>query len=173
MFGVLLKKDSPMIDKYHPEEDQSGILDDDGHQKYQMLIRMFNWLCCIGQIDIAFATSSLSRYTTCPCKGHLKRVLRVFGYLKKHNNCWFIVDSRNPIICGGSDALQRDYGVIFKDFYPDAAEESDVAVPEPLIDEIQVTAFVDSDHAHDRVTRHSITGLVILLGRTSIFFLSK
>ena len=69
--------------------------------------------------------------------------------------------------------MQKDYGVIFKDFYLDAAREIDAAVPDPLIHEIIVIAFVDSDYAHDRVTRHSVTGLMILLGRTPIFFLSK
>ena len=43
----------------------------------------------------------------------------------------------------------------------------------PLIDELEITAFVDSDHAHDRVTRRSITGLLILVGRTPVYFMSK
>eukprot|EP00957_Ditylum_brightwellii_P122348 9330455-Ditylum_brightwellii.AAC.1 len=34
-------------------------------------------------------------------------------------------------------------------------------------------AFVDSDHAHDKVTIRSITGLLILLNRTPIFSMSK
>jgi hypothetical protein len=32
---------------------------------------------------------------------------------------------------------------------------------------------VDSDHAHDQATRKSITGIVIFVGRTPVFFFSK
>ena len=146
MFGSLPKKDTPMVDGEHPEEDTSETLDDEGHQKCQMLIGMLNWICCIGRMDVAYATSSLSRFTSCPRKGHLDRVLRVFGYLKKYRNRRIVVDSRDPIVKGGQDALDRDYTEIFKDFYPDAAEEVDAKLPILLIDEIEVTAFVDSDY---------------------------
>ena len=33
--------------------------------------------------------------------------------------------------------------------------------------------MVDSDHAHDTITRRSITGLIILVGCNPIFFMSK
>ena len=38
----LSKKDTPMTDGDHPEEDESELLDDKGHQRYQMLIGMLN-----------------------------------------------------------------------------------------------------------------------------------
>ena len=59
-----------MADGDHPEEDTSEPLNDDMHQKYQMLIGMLNWIACIGRMDIGFATVSLSRFTVCPRKGH-------------------------------------------------------------------------------------------------------
>ena len=103
----------------------------------------------------------------------MERALRVFGYLKKYNNRRVCVDSRDPILIGGKDALEKDYVELFKDAYPDAAEEVDTKVPVPLIDEMEITCFVDSDHAHDRVTRRSITGIIIVVGRTPVFFSSK
>jgi hypothetical protein len=33
--------------------------------------------------------------------------------------------------------------------------------------------FVDSDHAHDKVSRRAITGLLIFVGRTPVFYTSK
>ena len=33
LYGALPKKEIPMIDGDHPEEDESEIMDDDGHQK--------------------------------------------------------------------------------------------------------------------------------------------
>ena len=173
IFGELPKKVSPMEDGDHPEEDCSALLDDDGHQKYQMLIGMLNWIVCLGRMDVAFATTSLSRFTACPRAGHLERALRIFGYLKKNKNRRIVVDSRDPILVGGEDALAQDYTEIFKNTYPDAAEEVDADVPIPLIDELEIVTFVDSDHAHDKVTRRSITGILIVVGRTPVFFSSK
>ena len=61
----------------------------------------------------------------------------------------------------------------FKEEYPDAVEEIDANLPTPLVDELAITMFVDSDHAHDKVTRRSITGLIVLVGRTPVFYYSK
>ena len=33
--------------------------------------------------------------------------------------------------------------------------------------------FVDSDHAHDKITRRAVTGLIIFVGRTPAFFMSR
>ena len=100
-------------------------------------------------------------------------MFRIFGYLKKYKNRRIVIDSRDPILVGGKDALNLNSPELFKEQYPDAAEEIDTKIPIPRVDEIQITAFVDSDHAYDKVTRRSITGLLILIGRTPVYFLSK
>ena len=58
-------------------------------------------------------------------------------------------------------------------FYPDANEELDKELPKALVPEMAITVLVDSDHAHDKVTRRSITGLLIFIGRTPVFWMSK
>ena len=57
--------------------------------------------------------------------------------------------------------------------YPDAQEDLDKSLPKPIIPEMAVTVLVDLDHAHDRVTRQSITGMIIFVGRTPVFWMSK
>ena len=57
--------------------------------------------------------------------------------------------------------------------YPDATEEVDVNVPEPVVEEMEISVFVDSDHAHDKITRRSMTGMIIFVGRTPILYSSK
>ena len=57
--------------------------------------------------------------------------------------------------------------------YPDAAEELDANLPTPLVEEISITVFVDSDHGHDKVRLRLITGLIAFLGRTPVLYLSK
>jgi hypothetical protein len=153
--------------------DCSPVLGDEGHQKYQMLIGMLVWIVTIGRIDVAPATSSLSRFTACPRQGHLDRALRVFGYLKKRPNRRIVVDSRDPTLIGGQDALDLDYTEEFNDQYPEAFEEIDCNAPTPLVGEMEITVFVDSDHAHDKITRKSISGIIIFVGRTPVFYSSK
>jgi hypothetical protein len=138
-----------------------------------MLIGMLNWIVSIGRFDIAHSVTSLSRFSSCPRKGHLDRALRIFGYLKKKPNRRILVDSRDPIITGGDFSIGESIIKNLVDDYPDAVEEIDEKLPKPLCDEIALTAFVDSDHAHDKVTRRSITGILILLGRTPVFHFSK
>ena len=172
-FGNLPKNKIPMTSGDHPEEDATPLLNDADHRKYQSLIGMLTWSVVIGRFDIAFATASLSRFSSCPREGHLKRVLRVFSYLKGRPNLRLICDSRDPIFEDAGGALRIDFTAILKDQYPWAQEEIDINVPEPLIQELAITCFVDSDHSHDTVTRRSITGLVIFLGRTPVLFQSK
>jgi hypothetical protein len=140
-----------------------------------MLIGMLVWVVTIGRIDIAFdATSSLSRFTACPRQGHLERLLRVFGYLKnKRPNRRIVVDSREPIYKGGQGALDMDYTEELRDQYPEAHEEIVTDAPSPLVEEMEITVFVDSDHAHDQATRKSITGIVIFVGRTPVFYFRR
>ena len=78
IFGSLTKKDVPMKDGDHPEEDASPVLNDQMHVKYQMVIDMLNWIVCLGRFDVAFTTSSFSHFVACPREGHLVQVLRVF-----------------------------------------------------------------------------------------------
>eukprot|EP00957_Ditylum_brightwellii_P089659 6828073-Ditylum_brightwellii.AAC.1 len=60
IFGNFQKKDTPMVDGDHPELDESSPLDDKGHQMFQMLIGTLNWIVCLGRIDVAHSSSSLS-----------------------------------------------------------------------------------------------------------------
>ena len=83
------------------------------------------------------------------------------------------MNSRAPIIKGGLDSLNYDYGVLLKIQYLDAAKEIDADIPDLFIQEVSITAFVDPDHAHNLVTRRSITGLIIVLGKMPVLFQSK
>ena len=53
-------------------------------------------------MDIAFATSSMSRFIACPYKDHMDQVLWIFGYLKKYKNRCIVVNSKDPILVGGN-----------------------------------------------------------------------
>lgn len=42
-----------------------------------------------------------------------------------------------------------------------------------LIDEMEITVFIDSDPAHDKVLRESIMGILILVARTPVVYSNK
>jgi hypothetical protein len=106
----------------------------------------------------------LSRFTACPRQGHLGLFLRVFRHFKKRPNRRIVVDSWEPFYEGGQDALDMDYAKELGDQYADAHEEIATDAPSPLVEEMEITVFVDSDHAHNQATRKSITGIVIFVG---------
>ena len=173
IFGPLPKRNVPLPGNDHPEEDDTEILSDDKHRKYQMLIGMLNWVVAVGRFDVAHATASMSRFSSCPRQGHLDRVLQIFSYLKRRINRRFITDSRDPLYFGNVDCMDEDLSEELQKAYPEASEEVDSNVPDPRVDEMKISVFVDSDHAHDKVTRRSMTGMIIFVGRTPVFYLSK
>ena len=81
--------------------------------------------------------------------------------------------SSNPDFLDSGNAMDQDFTKILEGRYPWATEELDQDLPEPLIDEISITCFVDSDFGHDTQTRRSIFGILIFVGRTPIFWSSK
>ena len=54
-----------------------------------------------------------------------------------------------------------------------AMEELNTRLLEPLFDEMTVTAFVDSNHAHDKIMRRLMMRLLIFIGRMPVSFLKK
>ena len=63
--------------------DQTEELDEDGVKLYQSLIGALQWLITLGRFDIQQAVRSLSSFRAMPREGHLERLKRVFGYLKR------------------------------------------------------------------------------------------
>ena len=53
----------------------------------------------------------------------------------------------------------------WREFYPDAQEMKSPAdmVPPPQGTKVQIAVYKDTDHAHDLVTRRSVTRIVLFL----------
>ena len=76
------------------------------------------------------------------------------------------------------DAPIRDKMEVTKDqnwieFYPDACEEIPHDMPEPQGKLGKITVYVDADHASDKVTRRSVTGIILLLNNTPLVWVCK
>jgi hypothetical protein len=65
--------------------------------------------------------------------------------------------------------VKEDFGCQYQYFQ----EELDPRFPTPLIPEMDITLFIDANHAHDKITGRSITGLFGLVGCTPVLWSSK
>jgi hypothetical protein len=59
------------------------------------------------------------------------------------------------------------------EFYLDAGEEIPKDLPPEKGPSVRITVYVDVDHAHDLVTRISITGILIMQNNTPIRLIFK
>ena len=59
------------------------------------------------------------------------------------------------------------------EFYSDVKEEIPLDAPKPLGKAVEITAFIDADHAGDRLTRRSRTGFIIFIQNAPIIWYSK
>ena len=164
------KYNTPFGEEYHPELDNSELMEPHDISKYKSLIGSGNWLITLGRFDIQFAISTLSQYSMAPRKGHMQALHRVFGYLARY------MDGMIPIDVG--DAPIRKEAMVTKgqnwiEFYPDAEEDIPRDMLDPLGEEARITVFVDADHARDKVTRRSVTGIILLLNNTPLVWISK
>jgi Reverse transcriptase (RNA-dependent DNA polymerase) len=170
LFGKELKPvKTPMSEGYHPEVDNTPLCTDEDSAKYRSIIGCCIWIIVLGRFDIAYATSAMSRFNMAPREGHLKAVKRILAYLKTFPKGTVIIDTSYP---NHSEYLVDDLPN-WKDFYPDAEEEIPTDLPKSKGPKVQMTVYVDADHAHDLVTRRSITGILVMLNNTPIRWVSK
>jgi hypothetical protein len=169
--GPFKKCSTPMMESYHPELDDTPLLNDTNHSKYRAMIGSANWVITLGRLDVSYATNTLARYSMAPREGHLIALKRLFGYLRKHPDGQILIDP-NPI--DHSESLKKFTAYDnWKEFYPEAKEEIPPDQPVPGMKKAQITIYVDADHAHDQVTRRSVTGIVLFVNGTPVRWISK
>ena len=169
--GKLYPHRTPLPADCHPEISTSELLDDKMTKIYQMLVGLMQWASVIGRLDICFAVSPLSRFSTNPRQDHLTLALHVMGYMKKYPNRRIVIDS-NPMTID-DELRNRNFDPDFLDDYKDPEEDLDPNLPEPFGRELEITMFFDADHAHDIATRRSITGLIAFVGSTPVMWSSR
>ena len=108
----------------------------------------------------------LASYTMAPCEGHMQAMFHIFAFLNTHQRSMLVLDP-SYIEHGVEDAPD------WQPFYLDAREEMPPNSPPPLGNAIQITAFIDSDHAGDILTQWSRLGVLIYLNRSPNILYSK
>ena len=159
---------TPTTYKYRPEEDESEELDAESVTYFQEMIGVLRWSIEIGRIDILLEVSLLSTQLACPRVGHMEQVLHIFGYLKKNPKRKIYLDPNHPVI-GESRFTKFDW----EDFYFGAKEVIGNHMPEPRGNAMTTHCFVDADHAADKISRKSHTGILIFGNKAPLIAYSK
>jgi hypothetical protein len=153
---------------YHPKSDESDFLGEKEASLYQGLIGSANWMFTLGHFDIAYATNAMARFGMKPQQGHLKAMLRLFGYIKWHPKGQIIVDT-NYMDWSPCQVEEHDW----TKFYLVAEEE----LPPDMLTlkgkPICLTCFKDADHAHNVVIQRSVTGMLLFANDMPIKWISK
>jgi hypothetical protein len=162
------KPNTPMQTNYRPELDVSPPLGPDQANYFASLIGVLRWAVELGRIDIYVDVSMLSSHLAQPRIGHLQQVLHIFAYLKCHEQSNLVFDP-NVVDWDESQFPVHDW----EDFYKDAIEAVPPNAPAPRGTPVQMNAFVDADHAGNKVTQRSQTGILIFLNCSPIVWYSK
>ena len=159
---------TPFSSGYHPAVDASPELDGSDTQFYQECIGILRWAIELGRLDILLEVALLSQYLANPRIGHMDEIYHIFGYLKHVGKRTLYLDPDPPDI-----SENRFTKFEWEEFYRDASEPIPPDAPEPRGNPVSLHAFVDSDHAANKVTRRSQTGILIFCNRAPITWISK
>ena len=170
-YQTVRKETSPMESKYHPEMDESPLVQEEGTREYQRIIGTCQWLIVAGRFDLCYAISSLSRFSAAPRQDHLKHARRVMGYLRKFPRRGYVINPESPHF----DPIYENVEVHcdFGNQYNYFNEDIDSRFPPPLLNELDLNLFVDADHGHDKATGRSITGTLVMVGSTPVVWRSR
>lgn len=164
------KCNSPMDSNYHPELDESELCNAQEISIYRSLIGSANWIITLGRFDIMYAVTVLARYNCSPRKGHCEALQRVFGYLRKKPKGKILIDVEEAPI---RSSVNVTSGQNWSEMYPDACEDIPKDMPIQRGKPVSITTYVDADHARDKVTCRSVTGVLLLVNNTPLQWVSK
>ena len=159
---------SPFPSGYRPELDFTPLLDAETANYYQQVIGILRWIVELGRIDIHVYVAMLSKYLAQPRSGHLDVAVRIFAYLDSHSRSKMVFDDTIP-----KWDENRFVKYDWTEFYQDSKELIPTNMPEPRGHEVEINCFVDTDHAGDRITRRSQTGILVFLNSAPIIWYSK
>ena len=170
-------KDTPFSNtEYRPELDCTDFCSEKLANLFQQLIGILRWICELGRLDILHEVSILSQYLAQPRAGHLQQAVNIFYYLKHHTRSWLLLEPTKFDIewtANANEPCPEDRALAMKVIYPDAWDEKPYNMPPPRGESVNISIFVDADHAGNKVTRRSYTGIIIYCNLAPIIWYSK
>ena len=171
MFGEKPKEySSPIDEKDHPEIDTSEELDEMGIKRYQSLIGTLQWLVTLGRFDIHLSVASMSSFRSAPRQGHLDRLKRIYGYVKRNPDGAIRFRVNIPDHESQGVPVRQDWS---STVYGNTKEELPPDMPEPKGKALRTTTYQDANLYHNWVTGRAMSGIIHLLNQTPIFWFCK
>jgi hypothetical protein len=170
MFGGPPKEAKTPLEKNdHPELDTSKFCTKEEIELYQSMIGALQWLISLGRFDIFTATMTMSRFRVEPRKGHLDRLKRIYGYIKKWKHGGIRYRTSEP----DYSYLPQQLFTWAKSTYGQVKEAIPQDVPKSLGQHVVLTTYVDANLHHDMVSGRSVTAVLHLINQTPFDWYSK
>jgi hypothetical protein len=145
------------------------LCDADQIAQYQSMIDALQRIVTIGMFDINTAVVTMSGFRMSPRIGNLNRLRRIYGYLSKMRFASIRVRTEEPdyydLPVNAHDWTYSVYGNETKLLPTDA--------PEPQVNYVTLSHYVDANLMHDVTIGRSVTGILRLANKTPIDWYSK
>jgi hypothetical protein len=161
---------SPMEEKDHPELDLTDELDHDGIKRYQSLIGALQWLVTLGRFDIHVGVATMGSFRAAPRQGHLDRLKRIFGYIKKFPDGAIRFRTGTPDHESYTPPIDHQWA---QAQYGKGREELPPDMPTPKGKPMRTTTYADANLMHDLVTGRSMSGILHFINQTPIQWFAK
>ena len=149
--------------------DDSPEVDERVIKQYQSMIGALQWTVTLGHFDIHAAVMTMSRFRISPRIGHLDRLKRIYGYLRRFDNG----DIRFRTGLPDYSMLEKpNHDWNYSVYAADKEHDSSSIVPDVYVP-VVTTTYVDANLMHCLVTGRSSTGILHLLNGTPIDWFSK
>jgi hypothetical protein len=160
---------SPLPTTYKPELDDTPLCSDEHASRFRQIIGILRWAVELGRMDIHFEVAMMSQYQADPRIGHLEALYLIVHWLKKNSFKRVVFDPRTVPV----DENVFNDGADWVEFYGNVIEEDPPDMPKPLGNPVTITCFVDANHATNKVTRRSHTGIIMFLNKAPVLSYSK
>ena len=127
------------------------------------------WAISLGRFDIFAAVTILLPFRVAPRVGHLERVKRVYGYLRKFKHAAIRLRTGIPDF-SGITKVKYDWAYTT---YGNVKEEIPNDAPVPLGNPVITSTYVDANLYHDLISGRALTGILHLVNGTPIDWYSK
>jgi hypothetical protein len=155
---------SPLEKGDHPEIDNTEELYEEGIKRYQTMIGCLQWVVALGRFAIQTSTMTMSRFQAAPRIGHLNRLKRMYGYLKKFASAAIRVRLLEPDL---GDLPDEDFDWCHS-VCGHIEELTPRDTPRPLGNAVTTIMYTNANIYHDMLTGRSVTGILHLCNQTLI-----
>jgi hypothetical protein len=124
----------------------------------------------LGRFELLVGVAMMSSFRIAPRKGHLERLQRMYGYLKRNPDAAI----RFRIGIPDHESIGKPMRYEWIDYvYGPISEKLPHDMPIPRGKSVRTTTYQDANLMHDLVTGRSMTGILHLMNQTPIQWFSK